>query len=73
MAYTKDEILRQHDHYKAYSSKLEYYIRSFLGGEEYKEGRYLQEYNLELANEFNKRLTYTPLDNHCRNIVHIYA
>jgi hypothetical protein len=73
MAYTRQEILKQHDHYKAFSSKWEYYIRSFLGGEEYKEGRYLQEYNLELANEFNKRLTYTPLDNHCRNIVHIYA
>ena len=73
MAYSRQEILRQHDHYKTFSSKWEYYIRSFLGGEEYKDGRYLQEYNLELENEFNKRLTYTPLDNHCRNIVHIYA
>ena len=73
MAYSRQQILQQHDHYKAYSSKWEYYIRSFLGGEEYKDGRYLQEYNLELENEFNKRLTYTPLDNHCRNIVHIYA
>ena len=73
MAYSRQEILRQHDHYKQFSSKWEYYIRSFLGGEEYKDGRYLQEYNLELETEFNKRLTFTPLDNHCRNIVHIYA
>jgi hypothetical protein len=73
MAYSRQEILRQHDHYSQFSSKWEYYIRSFLGGEEYKDGRYLQEYNLELETEFNKRLTFTPLDNHCRNIVHIYA
>jgi len=49
------------------------FIRSFLGGEEYKQGRYLQEYNLELENEFFKRLQFTPLDNHCRNVVHIYS
>jgi hypothetical protein len=73
MAYSRQEILRQNDNYSAYASKWEYYIRSYLGGEEYKDGRYLQEYSLELETELNKRLTYTPLDNHCRNIVHIYA
>jgi hypothetical protein len=73
MAYSRQEILRQNDNYSAFSSKWEYYIRSYLGGEEYKDGRYLQEYSLELETELNKRLTYTPLDNHCRNIVHIYA
>ena len=73
MAYSRQEILRQNDNYSAFASKWEYYIRSYLGGEEYKDGRYLQEYSLELETELNKRLTYTPLDNHCRNIVHIYA
>jgi len=73
MAYSRQEILRQHEHYSAYANRWQYYIRSFLGGEEYKEGRYLQEYNLELENEFEKRLSFTPLDNHCRNVVHIYS
>ena len=73
MAYSRQEILRQHDHYAGYKERWGYYIRSFLGGEEYREGRYLQEYNLELENEFEKRLVFTPLDNHCRNIVHIYS
>ncbi len=73
MAYSRQEILKRNDHYTALASKWEYYIRSYLGGEEYKDGRYLQEYSLELEIELNKRLTYTPLDNHCRNIVHIYA
>ena len=73
MAYSRQEILRQHEHYSAYANRWQYYIRSFLGGEEYKEGRYLQEYNLELENEFEKRISFTPLDNHCRNVVHIYS
>lgn len=73
MAYKRDEILLRHELYDNYAGRWEYYIRSFLGGEEYKGGRYLQEYNLELENEFEKRLQFTPLDNHCRNIVHIYS
>jgi len=73
MAYKRDQILLRHELYENYAGRWEYYIRSFLGGEEYKGGRYLQEYNLELENEFEKRLQFTPLDNHCRNIVHIYS
>jgi hypothetical protein len=73
MAYKRDQILERHELYDNYATRWEYYIRSFLGGEEYKGGRYLQEYNLELENEFEKRLQFTPLDNHCRNIVHIYS
>ena len=73
MAYKRDQILERNELYDNYATRWEYYIRSFLGGEEYKGGRYLQEYNLELENEFEKRLQFTPLDNHCRNIVHIYS
>ena len=73
MAYNRNQILQRSDLYDGYAGRWEYYIRSFLGGEEYKGGRYLQEYNLELENEFEKRLQFTPLDNHCRNIVHIYS
>ena len=73
MAYSRDFIERQHEHYTAHAGRWQYFIRSYLGGEEFREGRYLQEYNLELENEFEKRLQFTPLDNHCRNIVHIYS
>ena len=73
MAYSRQEILKQHDHYKAFADRWQYFIRSYLGGEEYKEGKFLQTYNLELENEFYKRLKFTPLDNHCRNVVHIYS
>jgi len=73
MAYTRDEILRENDLYSSFSTRWEYYIRSYLGGEEYKEGKYLQSYQLEIPNEYERRLEYTPLDNHCRNVVSIYS
>jgi len=47
--------------------------QKLFGGEEYKEGKYLQSYQLEIPNEYERRLEYTPLDNHCRNVVSIYS
>jgi len=59
--------------YQGMITRWEYFIRSYLGGKEYKDGKFLQQYKLELENEFFDRITYTPLDNHCRNIIHIYS
>ena len=73
MAYSRDQILEQNKDYSNYSPRWEYYIRSFLGGQEYKDGKYLQEYQLELENEYYRRIQNTPVDNHCRNIVNIYS
>ncbi len=53
--------------------RWEYYIRSYLGGKEYQDGKFLQEYQLELESEYFKRLAYTPLDNHARNVIDIYS
>ena len=73
MAYSRDQILEQNKDYSNYSPRWEYYIRSYLGGQEYKDGKYLQEYQLELENEYYRRIQNTPVDNHCRNIVNIYS
>ena len=56
MAYSRDQILEQNKDYSNYSPRWEYYIRSFLGGQEYKDGKYLQEYQLELENEYYRRI-----------------
>ena len=53
--------------------RWEYFIRSYLGGKEYADGKFLQPYMLEFENEYYKRIQYTPLDNHCRNIIDIYS
>jgi len=53
--------------------RWEYFIRSYLGGKEYHDGKFLQQYLLELESEYLKRLNYTPLDNHARNVIDIYS
>jgi hypothetical protein len=73
MPYTRKDIEQQHTQYKGMMPRWEYFIRSYLGGKEFQDGKFLQEYQLELESEYFKRLAYTPLDNHCRNIVHIYS
>lgn len=73
MSYTRDQIEQQHSNYKGMMPRWEYFIRSYLGGKEYQDGKYLQPYQLEFENEYYKRIQYTALDNHCRNIVDIYS
>lgn len=73
MSYTRDQIEQQHSQYKGMMPRWEYFIRSYLGGKEYQDGKYLQPYQLEFENEYYKRIQYTALDNHCRNIVDIYS
>ena len=73
MAYTRKDIEQQHTQYKGMMPRWEYYIRSYLGGKEYSDGKFLQEYQLELESEYFKRLAYTPLDNHARNVIDIYS
>jgi len=73
MPYSRKDIEQQHTQYKGMMPRWEYFIRSYLGGKEFQDGKFLQEYQLELESEYFKRLAYTPLDNHCRNIIHIYS
>jgi hypothetical protein len=73
MAYSRQDIENQHQHYKGMMPRWEYFIRSYLGGKEYQDGKFLQPYQLEFENEYHKRINFTPLDNHCRNIIDIYS
>jgi len=73
MAYSRQEALQVHKDYEESVNKWEFYIRSYNGGFDYSAGQYLHRYNLELDNEYAKRLGNTPLDNHCKNIVQIYS
>ena len=73
MAYSRQDIENQHQHYKGMMPRWEYFIRSYLGGKEYQDGKFLQPYQLEFENEYHKRINFTPLDNHCRDIIDIYS
>lgn len=67
------ELKATHIDYDDNINRWEYYLRSFLGGTEYRDGKYLTAYVDEDSKEYDKRLNSTPLDNHCRNVVNVYS
>lgn len=67
------EITYKHPDYDDNVDRWEFFLRSYMGGEEYKSGSYLTKYVNEDKNEYGRRIDLTPIDNHCRNIVHIYS
>ena len=67
------EIDNTHPIYDDYKHRWSFYLRSYMGGEDYKEGGYLTSYISEDKDEYARRLDLTPMDNHCKNIVHIYS
>jgi hypothetical protein len=67
------DIESTHSSYDENSAKWEFYLRSYMGGQEYIDGNYLTQYVSEDKGEYSRRLDLTPMDNHCKNIVHIYS
>ena len=59
--------------YDAYANRWEFYLRSYLGGEDYQGGNYLTAYKLESSEDYAERKVQTPLDNQCKNVIHIYS
>ena len=69
----REQLTTKHDLWHANISNWEFYIRSYLGGNDYKNGYYLHRYVLESPEEYDARIRHTPLDNHCKNVVQIYT
>lgn len=67
------KITDTHADYKANQDRWEFYLRSYLGGNDYQDGFYLTRYINEDKDAYNRRISLTPIDNHCRPIVHIYS
>ena len=63
----------KHPLWHANIANWEFYIRSYLGGNDYRNGYYLHRYILESPEEYDARIRHTPLDNHCKNVVQIYT
>lgn len=69
----KEILQAKHDLWHANISNWEFYIRSYLGGNDYKNGYYLHRYVLESPEEYDSRVRHTPVDNHCKNVIQIYT
>lgn len=67
------EILSKHPDYEDNVGRWEFFLRSYLGGDEYKNGSYLTKYVNEDNKEYGRRIEFTPVDNHCKNVVNIYS
>ena len=58
--------------YQQYVEQWRYLLVSYMGGDDYREGGFLQRYQMETSNEYGARLQSTPLDNHCGSVVRTY-
>ena len=65
-------VIGVHNEYLNYYKRWQFLIRSYMGGHSYRMGQYLTRYVYESDNEYLKRLTVTPLENHVKAITHIY-
>lgn len=68
-----ETITSTHPDYLANENNWEFYLRSYLGGDDYRVGNYLVRYLNESKEDYARRVDLTPIDNHCANVVHIYS
>ena len=72
---TLDQLNDKSPSYEEYSERWDFYYRSYMGNEVYRDGEYLQMYWGEGQAPFDayaRRLKSTPLDNHVRTTVDVY-
>jgi hypothetical protein len=68
----KAQLMEANPHWNENILRWQFLIDSYLGGKDYKDGKYLAEYIMETISEYQGRLDNTPLDNHVKAIVAIY-
>jgi len=71
--YDRQFLTELHPDYERKMNDWNFHYRSYLGGQDYENGYFLHRYILETEEEYLKRSEFTPLDNHCRNVVQIYS
>jgi hypothetical protein len=69
------QIQQVHPGYAEYVYRWDYYMRSYMGAEEYRDGAYLRKYIAEdqaPGNQYEQRLLDTALQNHVKTVVDTY-
>ena len=61
-----------HPEYENHYQRWQFLNASYMGGHEYRLGKYLTRYVYESDSEYMQRLLSTPLDNHVKSVVHTY-
>ncbi len=68
----KQWLMETHPLWQQKVERYKFLIDSYLGGQEYRDGKYLTAYLMESQEEYEGRLDTTPYDNHVKAIVAIY-
>lgn len=69
---TVDLVTTVHPDYRRMINSWRFYRDSYIGGQDYQEGLYLTRYQFESEEEYRMRILQTPLDNHCKSVIHVY-
>jgi hypothetical protein len=59
--------------YNRSRARWQFLLDSHSGGDAYRQGAYLQRYQLESEQEYQNRLLNTPLDNQCKSLISLYV
>lgn len=68
----KQRLLHTHEQWQKNIKRWQFLIDSYLGGQEFRDGKYLTAYQMESQEDFEIRLDSTPYDNHVKAITAIY-
>ena len=68
----KQRLLETHPLWKNNIDRWVFLIDSYLGGQNYRDGKYLTAYQMESQEDYESRLDSTPYDNHVKAITAIY-
>ena len=68
----KQRLMQTHTAWAENVETWQFYIDSYLGGKNFREGKYLTNYMMESQEDYDSRLDSTPYDNHVKAIVNIY-
>jgi len=67
------ELEGVHRLYRANCAEWEFFRTAYLGGREWEEASLLYRYLNETAPQLAERLKQTPMENHCKSVVHTYS
>lgn len=68
----REQLINANEHWKRNIERWQFLINSYLGGKDYKDGKYLTAYVMEDMADYEGRIDNTPLDNHVKAVVAIY-
>lgn len=67
-----DVITSVHPEYRRLISTWRFLRDSYAGGVDYQEGQYLTRYIFESQADYLLRIEQTPIDNHCKSVIHTF-